>query len=96
MKKITPLTLFIHKKFQEAKKKGQELPSLKDVSVSWKNMSKNKKEIFKDYVNQINEEAEMLKDLSDIIKGVKPKKPAGAFLMFLQEKVKNNEITSKN
>ena len=95
LKKITPLTLFIHKKFQEAKKKGQELPSLKDVSVSWKNMSKNKKEIFKDYVNQINEEAEMLKDLSDIIKGVKPKKPAGAFLMFLQEKVKNKEITSK-
>ena len=47
-------------------------------------------------MNQIKEEAEMLKDLSDIIKGVKPKKPAGAFLMFLQEKVKNNEITSKN
>ena len=37
-----------------------------------------------------------MQDIYEIIHGVKPKRPAGAYRIFLQEKAKNNEIKSIN
>ena len=92
IRKISPIALFIQKKIQEAKEKHKEPPSLKEISPAWKKLSKNEKKSFEKYAQEINEEKEKLRDIYDIVHGIKPKKPAGAFRIFLQEKAKNNEI----
>ena len=65
---------------------------MKEISPAWKKLSKNEKKSFEKYAQEINEEKEKLRDIYDIVHGIKPKKPAGAFRIFLQEKAKNNEI----
>jgi hypothetical protein len=92
IRKITPIALFIQKKIQEAKEKHKEPPALKEIAPAWKKLPKNEKKSFEKYAQELNEEKEKLKDIYDIVHGVKPKKPAGAFRIFLQEKAKNNEI----
>ena len=94
IRKINPIALFIQKKIQEAKEKHKEPPSLKEIAPAWKKLSKNEKKSFEKYAQEMNEEKEKLKDIYDIVHGLKPKKPAGAFRIFLQEKAKNNEIKS--
>ena len=94
IRKITPIALFIQKKYDEAKEKKQEPPKLKDIAPSWKKLSKKEKETYEKYAQELNEEKEQLQDLYEITHGVKPKRPAGAFRIFLQEKAKNNEIKS--
>ena len=89
IRKISPIALFIQKKIQEAKEKHKEPPSLKEISPAWKKLSKNEKKSFEKYAQEINEEKEKLRDIYDIVHGIKPKKPAGAFRIFLQEKAKN-------
>ena len=92
IRKITPIALFIQKQYDEAKEKKQEPPKLKDIAPSWKKLSKKEKETYEKYAQELNEEKEQLQDLYEITHGVKPKRPAGAFRIFLQEKAKNNEI----
>ena len=90
--KITPISLFIQKQYDEAKKNKKELPKLKDIAPSWKKLSKKEKETYEKYAQELNEEKEQLQDLYEITHGVKPKRPSGAYRIFLQEKAKNNEI----
>jgi len=92
IRRINPIALFIQKKIQEAKEKHKEPPALKEIAPAWKKLTKNEKKSFEKYAQELNEEKEKLKDIYDIVHGVKPKKPAGAFRIFLQEKAKNNEI----
>jgi hypothetical protein len=94
IKKITPIALFIQKKIEEAKESHKEPPQLKDIAPAWKKLSKNEKKSFEKYAQELNEEKERLQDLYEITHGVKPKRPKGAYRIFLQEKAKNNEIKS--
>ena len=94
IRKINPIALFIQKKIQEAKEKHKEPPSLKEIAPAWKKLSKTEKKSYEKYAQEMNDEKEKLKDIYDIVHGIKPKKPAGAFRIFLQEKAKNNEIKS--
>jgi hypothetical protein len=94
IRKINPISLFIQKKIEEAKEKHKEPPALKEIAPAWKKLSKNEKKSYEKYAQEINEEKEQLKDIYDIVHGIKPKKPAGAYRIFLQEKAKNNEIKS--
>ena len=94
IRKINPLALFIQKKIQEAKEKHKEPPALKEIAPAWKKLSKAEKKSYEKYAQEINDEKEKLKDIYDIVHGLKPKKPAGAFRIFMQEKAKNNEIKS--
>jgi hypothetical protein len=94
IKKVNPIALFIQKKIEEAKEKHKEPPTLKEIAPAWKKLSKNEKKSYEKYAQEINEEKEKLQDIYEIVHGVKPKKPAGAFRIFLQEKAKNNEIKS--
>lgn len=96
IKKVSPISLFIQKKIQEAKEKFQEPPSLKEIAPAWKKLSKNEKKSYERYAQELNDEKTKLQDIYDIVHGVKPKKPAGAFRVFLQEKAKNNEIKALN
>ena len=94
IRKITPVALFIQRKIQEAKEKHKEPLTLKEISPAWKKLSKNEKKSYEKYAQEINEEKEKLRDIYDIVHGIKPKKPTGAFRIFLQEKAKNDEIKS--
>ena len=94
IRKITPIALFIQKKFDEAKKSKQEPLQLKDIAPAWKKLSKKEKKTYEKYAQELNEEKEQLQDLYEITNGIKPKKPKGAYRIFLQEKAKNNEIKS--
>ena len=94
IKKITPIALFIQKKIEEAKAKHKEPPSLSEIAPAWKKLSKNEKKSFEKYAQELNEEKEKLQDIFEIVNGVKPKRPAGAFKIFLQEKAKNGELKS--
>ena len=94
LKKINPLTLFIQKKVQESKDNNSKLPSIKAIEFEWKKLSKKQKETFDLYAQQIIINNEKMQDLYDILSGKRPKKPVGAYNMFLQEKAKNNEIKS--
>lgn len=96
MKKVSPIALFIQKKIQEAKEKHKEPPSLKEIAPAWKKLSKNEKKSYEKYAQDLNDEKEKLQDIYDIVHGVKPKRPAGAFRIFLQEKAKNNELKNLN
>ena len=95
-KKITPITLFIQKKIEEAKEKHQEPPALKDIAPLWKKLTKTEKKSYEKYAQEFNDEKEKLQDIYDIVHGIKPKRPAGAFRIFLQEKAKNGLIKSLN
>jgi hypothetical protein len=57
-------------------------------------LSKNEKKSYEKYAQELNEEKEKLQDIYEIVHGVKPRRPAGAFRIFLQEKAKKNEIKS--
>ena len=94
IKKINPIALFIQKKIEEAKEKHKEPPELKDIAPAWKKLSKNEKKSYEKYAQELNEEKEKLQDIYEIVHGIKPKRPSGAFRIFLQEKAKRNEIKS--
>ena len=92
--KITPIALFIQKKMEEAKRKRIEPPLLKDIAPNWKNLSYDEKKRFEKYAQELNEEKEKLHDLYDVLHGLNPKQPKGAFNIFIQEQIKNNEFKS--
>ena len=94
--KITPISLFIQNKIEEAKKMLKEPLSIKEIAPAWKKLSKNEKKSYEKYAQELNEEKEKLQDLYEITHGIKPKRPCGAFRMFLQEKAKNGEIKNLN
>jgi hypothetical protein len=96
IKKITPIALFIQKRIDEDKENHKEPPTLKEIAPAWKKLSKNEKKTYEKYAQELNEEKEKLQDIYEITHGVKPKRPKGAFRIFLQEKAKNNEIKSLN
>ena len=43
IRKITPIALFIQKKYEEAKKDKKDPPLLKDIAPAWKKLSKKEK-----------------------------------------------------
>ena len=62
----------------------------------WKKMSKNKKKIYEAYAEEMNRERKTMREIYEIINGIQPNKPAGAFKIFLSEKIKEGELKGKN
>lgn len=93
-KRVTALSIFLSKKFDEAKKLNKQKLKLGDIAPLWKSLSKEEKENYEKYADNLNEERRRLQDLYDITHGVKPRRPAGAYKEFLQEKAKKGELKS--
>ena len=91
---INSIAVFVTKTYEKMKSEGKILPKVSDVVKLWGNLSKNEKEKYSKYAEEINEERKKLKDLYELTKGIKPSRPTGAFKIFLQEKAANNEIHS--
>ena len=93
-RKVTALSLFVQNTIQAAKDKKKEIPQLKEIAPLWKKLSASEKKKYKDYADDINKEREQLQDVYELVHGIKPKKPAGAFRVFLQEKAKDKTLHS--
>ena len=87
-RKVTPLSMFVQNYVQNAKDKNKEVPKLGEIAAMWKKMNSSEKLKYQKYAEEINEERQKLQDIYELINGVKPKKPAGAFRVFLQERAK--------
>ena len=93
-RKVTPLTMFVQKAIDAAKSKGKELPKLADLAATWKSLKASDKKNYIEYAEIINKEREHLHNVYELINGIKPKRPAGAFRVFLQEKAKEKALHS--
>ena len=94
--KVNALSVYIQKTIQNAKDNHKEPPTLKDIAPGWKSLSKSEKKKYEQYAEEINEEKQQVRDIFELTNGIKPKKPLGAYKIFLQEKAKKNELVSFN
>ena len=93
-RKVTPLSIFVQKTIEAAKEKKKDPPKLADIGPAWKKLPTSEKDKYKRYADDINEEREKLFHIYELVNGVKPKRPVGAFRAFLQEKAKQKELHS--
>ena len=91
-KKVIPLTIFVQRAVEAAKTQEKEIPKLAELVTTWKSLKNSNKNAYIDYAEEINKEREHLHDVYELINGIKPKKPAGAFRVFLQEKAKEKTL----
>ena len=94
VKNVNSLSVFIQRTIYEAKENNKNPPKLQDIIAGWKALSKIEKVKYEKYAEEINEEKQQMKDIFELTHGIKPKKPIGAFRIFLQEKAKNGELKS--
>ena len=94
-RKVTPLTLFVQNTLDLAREKQKPFPKLADIADAWKSVKPTEKKKYEEYANTINEEREKLQNIYELVHGMKPKRPAGAFRVFLQEKAKKKELHSQ-
>ncbi len=93
-RKVTPLSMFVRKTIETAKKKNKELPTIKEIAPAWNKLSTPEKNKYKTYAEDENRDRENLREIYELVNGVKPKKPAGAFRVFLQENAKKKAFKS--
>ena len=93
-KKVNALSIFVQKTIQSARDKNKEPPTLTEIGPAWIKLPNSEKEKYRKYADDINEERERLYDIYELVNGVKPKRPAGAFRVFLQEKAKEKVLHS--
>ena len=87
LKKINGMGLFIQEVFQKAINKNlEQMPSLQEIIETWKSSPSAIKQKFEKYAKELNEERQKLTDIYELVNGIKPKLPAGAFKIFVQEK----------
>jgi hypothetical protein len=84
-RKVTALSMFVQNTVDVAKAKNKEIPTIKEIAPAWKKLSSAEKEKYKTYADFENRNREKLREVYELVNGVKPKKPAGAFRVFLQE-----------
>ena len=95
-RKVTPLTMFVQKALDAARERNEEFPKLAELAKAWKGLKATDKKKYEEYANTINEEREKLQNIYELVHGIKPKRPAGAFRVFLQEKAKAKELHNIN
>ncbi len=94
VRKVTALSMFVQKQITDAKHKHKPTPQIKELVPAWHDPDEEEKEKYQQYADEINEERRSLQDLFDFTHGFKPKRPAGVYRVFLQEKAKFGELTS--
>ena len=67
IKKVTPVSVFIQKMFENAKGKKEPLPKMEEIAKRWKELKISEKKRFRKYAEEINEEREKLRDIYELI-----------------------------
>ena len=91
-KKVTSLTIFVQRAVEAAKTQEKEIQKLAELVATLKSLKNSDKNTYIDYAEEINKEREHLYDVYELINGIKPTKPDGAFRVFLQEKAKEKTL----
>ena len=94
-KTINAYAVFVQKKAEEYKN-NDEAFGFKDCSKLWKKASEKEKKKYAKYAEELNEERKKMREYFEISKGIKPKRPMGAFKIFLQEMAKEGKFNGKN
>ena len=92
IKNVIGPAMYIQKIIENAKIKKEKIPTLTEVISNWKTLSASEKKKYEKYAQLINEERKKLKDIYELVNGIKPKRPCGAYKIFLQEKFKDKAI----
>jgi hypothetical protein len=92
---VNSYAVFVQKKISDCKSKNKVI-GFKECSLHWSKMSLSEKLKYDKLAKEFNEERRRMKELYEIVQGIKPKKPAGAFKLFLQEKAKEKQFVGKN
>ena len=92
---INSYAVFVQKKIHEEKEKGNQL-DFKDISKLWKKLSEKDKNKYRKYADEMNEERRQIREVYEIVHGIKPKQPAGAYRIFLTEMAKEGKFEGKN
>jgi hypothetical protein len=95
-KHINAYAVFVQKKIEEANEKKEEIPSFKKCVKLWKQITNKEKEKYIELAEIMNEERKRMRELFEIANGIQPKKPAGAYKIFLSEKAKEGVFKGKN
>ena len=92
---INGYVVFVHKIIHEFKEKEEQI-SFQICANLWRKLPINEKNKYEEFAEEINLEKLKKRELFEIINGIQPKKPAGAFKIFLSEKVKKEELKTNN
>lgn len=92
---VNSYAVFCQKKIAEAREKDKTLV-LTDCSKLWSKISDKDKLKYKKYADEMNEERRQKREVYEICTGIKPKRPVGAFRLFLMEKAKEGRFSGKN
>ncbi len=93
---IKSYAVFVQKKIEEANENGEEIPSFKKCGKLWKQVTNKEKEKYTELAEIMNEERKKMRELFEIANGIQPKKPAGAYKIFLSEKAKEGVFKGKS
>jgi hypothetical protein len=94
-KSITAFSIFYKDELENAKEKNYTT-NLKEVGEKWQNANQKIKDRYADIANQMKETAEKNRNLYEIAFNLKPRKPLGAYNLFMIDMAKNNKLDSKD
>lgn len=92
---VNGFSVFTTEKMQKCREKGESL-TLKEVSEIWRKMADKDKMRYGFLAQQINKERKQKRLLYEVVHGIKPKRPCGAYKIFLSEKAKEGLFEGKN
>lgn len=88
-------SVFMEKRRSVYKERGESL-SFKQLSEEWRKITDKDKRKYAMIAEEINREKMKYRKLYELCHGIKPKRPCGAYKIFLQEKAKEGKFKGKN
>ena len=92
---VNSFAVFVEKSIAKAKEDDKKI-SFKDISKLWKGLSFEKKKKYEELANIINKERKRIREIYEMVNGIKPKRPMGAYKIFLSEIAKEGKLKKKN
>lgn len=92
---INSYSLFVKEKIRGIQE-GKKVPNFKEVAEMWKTTSDAEKLEYQEKAREFNEGYRRAKEMINIAHGIKPKRPMGAFKIFLMEKAASGDLKGKN
>lgn len=90
---VSAYMVFCRDQMAAAREKGTTA-DLKACGEKWQKTKQSVRDQYSQFAEEENEERQKNRDLYEIAYGVKPKKPQGAYNLFLSEMAKNGKLTS--
>lgn len=94
-KALNGYNIFLRDKMAKARAKNKAL-NFEEVGEIWKNTSEATKDRYQAYAESVKEERAKQRDIYDIVFGLKPRRPLGAYKFFMMEKAKEGAFEGKN